>query len=157
MYVVPITVVDWRGRRNRGLVAAHRALFRASGGRLLGRLAGMPVVMITTRGHATGKRRRTMLTVPVREGARLILVASNGGNPRHPDWFVNLRTHPAVDVMSEGHTTPMTATAASAEEAARLWPDVVAAYRGYATYRERSPREIPLVLLDPAPPCTTET
>ncbi len=157
MYVVPITVVDWRGRRNRGLVAVHRALFSASGGRLLGRLAGMPVVMITTRGHATGKRRRTMLTVPVREGARLVLVASNGGNPRHPDWFVNLRACAQVDVMAGGRTTPMTATVASAEEAARLWPDVVAAYRGYAAYRKRSPREIPLVLLDPAPPSATET
>jgi len=144
-------VSAWGTRRNRALVAIHRALFLASRGRLGGRIARMPVVMITTTGHATGKRRRTMLTVPVHDGARLVLVASNGGNPRHPDWFLNLRADPRVDVTSEGRSRPMVAAIAGAAEKARLWPAVVAAYAGYAEYQRRSPRDIPLVLLAPAP------
>lgn len=139
----------WGARRNRALVAIHRALFLASRGGLGGRIARMPVVMITTTGHATGRRRPTMLTVPVRDGERLVLVASNGGNPRHPDWFVNLREDPAVTVTAGGRTRPMQATVASAEDKARLWPAVVAAYAGYADYQQRSPRDIPLVLLAP--------
>jgi len=144
-------VSSWRVRRNRFVVTVHRTLFLGSRGRLAGRLAGMPVVMITTTGHATGKRRRTMLTVPVRDGARLVLVASNGGNPRHPDWFLNLRGDPRVEVTSEGLSRPMVAAIAGAEEKARLWPCVVVAYAGYAEYQRRSPRDIPLVLLAPAP------
>ena len=142
---------SWRVRRNRLLVAVHRTLFLGSRGRLAAHVAGMPVVMITTTGHTTGKRRRTMLTVPVRDGARLVLVASNGGNPRHPDWFLNLRADHRVEVTSEGRNRPMVAAIASAAEKARLWPGVVAAYAGYAEYQQRSPRDIPLVLLAQEP------
>jgi deazaflavin-dependent oxidoreductase (nitroreductase family) len=142
-------VTNWRAIRNRALVTVHRALFRASQGRLIARLVGMDVVMITTTGARTGRRRRTMLTVPVRDQGRLVLVASNGGNPREPDWCANLRAHPEVEVADSGRTSTMIATIASSEERARLWPQVVSAYRGYAAYQERSPREIPLVLLSP--------
>ena len=141
--------MTWRGRRNRILVAVHEALFRASRGRLGARLVGMDVVMITTTGARSGQRRRTMLTVPVRDHGRLVLVASNGGNPREPDWCANLREHPAVEVTEQGSTTRMTAAIATPQERDRLWPEVVAVYAGYATYQERSPREIPLVLLTP--------
>jgi len=138
--------------RNRVLVAVHRALFRTSRGRLGARLVGMDVVMITTVGARSGKRRRTMLTVPVRDRGRLVLVASNGGNPHEPDWCANLRADPEVEVMDSGRTARMIATVATTEEKARLWPSVIAAYGGYADYQKRSPREIPLVLLAPGAP-----
>lgn len=140
---------SWRAIRNRVLVTVHRALFRMSGGRLLGRLVDMDVVMITTTGARSGKRRQTMLTVPVRDRGRLVLVASNGGNPREPDWCVNLRAHPEVEVTEHGRTSIMVAMIAAPEERARLWPQVVSVYGGYAAYQARSPREIPLVLLTP--------
>lgn len=142
-------MADWRALRNRVLVTAHRAVFRVSGGRLGGRLVDMDVVMITTTGARSGKRRQTMLTVPVRDRGRLVLVASNGGNPREPDWCANLRANPQVEVTEPGQTSIMHATIASPEERDRLWSQVVSAYSGYASYQGRSPREIPLVLLAP--------
>ena len=108
----------------------------------------MDVVMITTVGARSGRRRRTMLTVPIRDDGRLVLVASNGGNPHEPDWCANLRAHPQVEVAEPGRTSVMIATIATPEERERLWPQVVSVYGGYAAYQARSPREIPLVLLE---------
>jgi deazaflavin-dependent oxidoreductase (nitroreductase family) len=142
-------VADWRAWRNRFLVTVHEALFRVSRGRLGDRIVGMDVVMITTTGARSGKRRQTMLTVPVRYRVRMVLVASNGGNPREPDWCANLRVHPVVTITERGETTEMAAAIASPGERERLWPAVVAAYAGYGEYQARSPREIPLVLLEP--------
>jgi len=137
----------WRLVRNRVLVTVHEGLFRASRGRLGSRIVGMDVIMITTVGARSQRRRRTMLTVPVRDRGSLVLVASNGGNPREPDWCANLRVHPEVEVTEHGRTTTMVANVLPSQERARLWPQVVSVYGGYAAYQERSPREIPLVRL----------
>lgn len=89
------------------------------------------------------------LTVPVRDDGRLVLVASNGGNPREPDWCANLRVNPDVQVTGHGKIVTTVATIATSGERDRLWPQVGSVYSGYATYQERSPREVPLVLLTP--------
>jgi deazaflavin-dependent oxidoreductase (nitroreductase family) len=128
----------------------HRSVFSASNGRLLGRVAGMPVVMLTTTGRKSGQPRTTMLTSPVQEGDRIVLVASYGGDPHHPAWFLNLRDHPDVEVVTAGKRAHMRARVASAEEKERLWPEVTARYKGYRGYQERTTRDIPLVLLEPA-------
>lgn len=109
----------------------------------------MPVVLLTTTGRITGKRRTTVLTAPVRDAERMVLVASYGGDDRHPTWFLNLREHPEVEVTVGGRTRSLRARVASSEEKARLWPDVVARYRGYREYQERTGRDIPLVILEP--------
>jgi len=127
----------------------HRTLYKASGGRLIGRGFGMPVVMLTTTGRKSGQRRTTMLTVPVQEGDRLVLVASYGGDDRHPAWFLNLREHPEVELTQGDTSTPMTARVATPEEKADLWPRIVAAYKGYGQYQERTDRDIPVVILEP--------
>jgi deazaflavin-dependent oxidoreductase (nitroreductase family) len=132
------------------LIRVHRSVFVATRGRLLDRLAGMPVLMLATTGRRTGARLETMLTVPVVEGDQLVLVASNGGNPKEPDWCQNLRAQPEVEVLWRGARRQMVARLASPSERSRLWPRVVAAYAGYARYQARSPREIPLVLLSPS-------
>ena len=144
-----LQVTTPKGMINWVLSHTHRTLFRRSGGRLVDRLVGMPVLMLTTTGRSSGQPRQTMLTVPVQQDRRLVLVASNGGNPRHPDWFVNLRDHPEVEILWNGRTQRMHAVVASETQRAELWPKVVAAYSGYAKYQARSPREIPLVLLEP--------
>jgi deazaflavin-dependent oxidoreductase (nitroreductase family) len=110
----------------------------------------MPVVMLTTTGRKTGKKRTKMLTSPLREGDGIILVASYGGDDRHPTWFLNLRDNPDVEVMTTGKTQRMIARVASPDERAKLWPRVVKQYRGYGRYQERTKREIPLVILEPA-------
>ena len=127
----------------------HESVFRASNGRLANRGYGMPVLILTTTGRKTGKRRTTMLTSPVQDGARVVLVASNGGDDRQPMWFLNLRADPNVEITMHGQTRPMRARVATAQEKAELWPRVVAAHKGYGQYQQRTDRDIPLVILEP--------
>jgi deazaflavin-dependent oxidoreductase (nitroreductase family) len=92
-----------------------------------------------------------MLTSPVQEGIYHRVVASRGGDDRHPAWFLNLRDNPDVKVTTRKVTTPMQARVADADERARLWPLVVADHKNYAGYQTKTDREIPLVLLEPRP------
>ena len=127
----------------------HESVFRLSNGRLANRGYGMPVLILTTTGRKTGKRRTTMLTSPVQDGANVVLVASNGGDDRQPTWLLNLRADPAVEITMHGQTRSMRARVATAEEKAALWPRVVAAHKGYGQYQQRTDRDIPLVILEP--------
>jgi len=129
--------------------AIHRSVFDLTKGRLAGRVAGMPVVKLTTTGRKSGKRRHTMLTTPIHDATRVILIASKGGAARHPAWYVNLRTNPEVTVTMQGNTRTMTAQTATAAEKAALWPDIVAVHRGYAGYQDKTDRDIPVVILTP--------
>jgi len=127
----------------------HRAVVHLSGGQLLGSAFGMPVVELHTVGRKSGLPRSTMLTAPVIDGDRVVLVASKGGDDRDPDWYRNLMAHPEVELTMAGRRRPMLARRVSAAEKAELWPRVVAAYRGYGTYQGRTERDIPLVILEP--------
>lgn len=129
----------------------HRAVMRATGGRVLGRLAGMPVVLLTTTGRRSGEQRTTVLTTPVHDDGRIVVVASYGGDDRHPAWFFNLRAEPDVTVEIEGRVRPMRARVAEGHERDDLWPRVVAAYGGYDSYRRRTDRDLPVVVLEPRP------
>ena len=140
------TVKDLMARAGNVL---HRGLVNVSGGRIGGTGFGMPVVELTTTGRKSGQRRSTMLTTPVYDDNRVVLVASYGGDDRHPSWFLNLRDNPDVELKMKGRTRAMKAHVASAEEKAELWPDVVAKYKGYAQYQTRTDRDIPLVILEP--------
>jgi deazaflavin-dependent oxidoreductase (nitroreductase family) len=130
--------------------ALHRSIFSATKGRVLGRWGGHPVVMLTTIGRRTGRRRITMLASPLQDGDRIILVASNGGAARHPDWFLNLRDRPEVDVLMAGRRERMHARVATPEEEEGLWPRVTSRSPSYGRYRDRTTRRIPIVLLEPA-------
>ena len=128
----------------------HRSLFDLSSGRVAGRIQGMPVVRLTTTGRRSGQPRRTMLTSPVQDGDNVVIVASWGGDDRHPTWYLNLRDNPEVEITMSGRTRRMKARTAGAEEKAELWPRVVAAYKGYAGYQTKTDRDIPVVVLEPA-------
>lgn len=109
----------------------------------------MPVVELHTRGRRTGKRRSTILTAPVHGAGRYVLVASRGGDDRHPYWYANLVAHPDVDVTVRGTTIPMRARIATPTEKAELWPQIVRAYPGYDAYQRRTSRDIPVVVCEP--------
>lgn len=128
----------------------HRAVFKASGGRLLGRMGGMPVVLLRTTGRKSGQPRETMLTSPVQEGDAVVVIASYGGDPRHPAWFLNLEANPEAEIVMAGRTGTVKARVASPEEKERLWPQAVAHHKGYAGYQQKTSRDIPVVLLEPA-------
>jgi deazaflavin-dependent oxidoreductase (nitroreductase family) len=80
----------------------------------------------------------------------LVLVASKGGNPTHPAWYHNLRANPDTTVQIGAEYRPVNAWVATPEERERLWPKALATYSGYAGYQQRTQREIPLVILEPA-------
>lgn len=129
---------------------AHRFVLRASRGRLGWRLLGMEVVALTTTGRRSGEPRTVMLTSPVQPGDAVVVVASRGGDEKHPAWFLNLRDDPRVQVSRRGRPpVPMTARIADPEEHERVWPQVVARYRPYQSYQRHAGREIPLVFLEP--------
>lgn len=133
----------------RAVNGLHRTVYRLSDGRIGGRGMGMPVVELTTTGRKTGAPRTVMLTSPVHDDDQVVLVASYGGDDRHPQWFLNLRDNPKVELTMGGKKRPMQARVATSDEKAELWPRVVAGYKGYAQYQTRTERDIPLVILEP--------
>lgn len=132
--------------------AVHRGVMKLTFGKLGWKGAGMPVVELTTIGRKSGQPRTVLLTSPYQEGDTVVIVASRGGDPTHPAWFVNLRDNPNVVVTMQGKSKqPMHAAVASADERARLWPLVIKDHKNYADYQTKTEREIPLVLLTPKP------
>jgi deazaflavin-dependent oxidoreductase (nitroreductase family) len=128
----------------------HRAVLEISGGRIGSRAAGMPVVHLTTIGRKSGQPRTVLLTSPARVGEALVVVASRGGDDRHPAWFLNLEKEPHVHVAVQGGPVqPMLARVATTRERDDLWPRIAAEHKNYAGYQTRTSRVIPLVLLEP--------
>jgi deazaflavin-dependent oxidoreductase (nitroreductase family) len=132
--------------RVKTLSAIHRSIYSASGGRVGKRIAGMPVLLLTTKGRTTGRRRTSPLTYFEEDGA-IVLVASYGGRPHNPEWFENLIVASEGEVTIGRERRHMRARRATAEERARLWPRIVGTYDGYATYQAKTDREIPLAVL----------
>lgn len=128
----------------------HRALMKVSGGRLGTRFGSAQSLELTTVGRRSGEQRSVMLTAPLQLDETLVVVASRGGDDIHPAWFLNLRQNPDVLVaVGTAERRPMTARVASADERARLWPQIVDRAAQYGRYQSRTTREIPVVLLEP--------
>jgi deazaflavin-dependent oxidoreductase (nitroreductase family) len=134
----------------RAMSAANKWILRVSGGRLGGHfLRGAPVGLLTTTGRKSGQRRTTPL-IYLADGARIVVVASLGGMPRHPLWYDNLVANAEVEF--EPPREPKRryrARTATADEKAGYWPRLCAIYPDYADYQARTDRNIPVVLLDP--------
>ena len=128
----------------------HRVIRAASFGKVGWTAANMPVLELTTTGRKSGESRTVLLTSPVQQGDSLVIIASKGGEPTHPAWYLNLLADPNVTVTTENETRSMMARVADADERAELWPQVVSAARNYADYQKKTDREIPVVILDPA-------
>lgn len=124
----------------------HESLFRLTGGSFGSRIAGMPVLILTTIGRKSGQPRTTPLTYFELDG-NVVIVASYGGDDRHPQWYKNLTHNPSVTIERGRGTERMTARTASAEEKRKWWPTITSTYSGYAGYQRRTTRDIPLVAL----------
>ena len=134
----------------KGMNLVHRTLMAVSFGHWGWDAAGMPVLELTTIGRKSGEPRSVMLTSPVQEGETIVIVASKGGEPQHPAWFLNLRANPDVEVRYRGGPKqPMQARIADAADRARLWPLITAKYKNYADYQRRTDREIPVFVATP--------
>lgn len=125
----------------------HSALYRASGGRVGGRIHGMPVLLLITTGRRSAKSRTTPL-LHVSDGDAIVVVASNGGS-YVPAWWLNLQNNPDAEVEIGRDRTRVTARKASPYERARLWPEFTSRFPSYAKYATRTTREIPVVMLEP--------
>jgi len=147
----PITrkLMKWLSR-------AHVAAFRATGGRIgsvwrinAGFRKPVPTLLLDHTGRKSGARFTTPLLY-LEHGASLVVVASQGGLPEHPQWYRNLRAHPETSVqLRHRGVVPVRARTADARERAELWPRLLELYADFADYQAWTKREIPVVILEP--------
>lgn len=124
-------------------------VYRATGGKVGGTfLRGAPVMLLTTIGRRSG-RRRTVPLLYLRDGENIVCVGSKGGMDHHPLWYRNLETNPDVEVEIGSEVVKVRARTATDAERTALWPRLVAMYRDYADYQTRTDRIIPVVILSP--------
>lgn len=107
---------------------------------------GVFTLLLTTHGRKTGQLRRTALIYGM-DGDNIIVVASRGGHPKHPAWYLNLVANPEVEVQIGADKFTARAHTASPEEKARLWPIMASIWPGYNDYQKKTDREIPIVVL----------
>jgi deazaflavin-dependent oxidoreductase (nitroreductase family) len=132
----------------RYLGALHRRLYRLSGSRIGGRIWDLPVVLLTTTGRQSGKKR----TVPLcsfRRGDDVVVIASYGGLDQQPGWWLNLQANPQAEIVAGRERRTVTARNAAPDERTLLWSEVTARAPGYLEYERRTTREIPVVILQP--------
>jgi deazaflavin-dependent oxidoreductase (nitroreductase family) len=108
---------------------------------------GAPVLILTTTGRQSGEERPTPL-IYGRSGDDYVVVASKGGAPTPPAWYLNLSEDPEVGVQVKGDRFRATARTASADERARLWPTMTGIWPSYDDYQRKTDREIPVVVLE---------
>ena len=129
--------------------AFHRLLFRVTGGRVGTERAGtgLGTLFLTTTGRTSGQPRGTAVFY-VEDDGRQVVVASNAGANRDPAWWRNLQAVPRATVDLAGEHFAVRARRATGNEAADLWPRLIAAHPPFATYRAGVDREIPVVILE---------
>lgn len=129
----------------------HPRLYRWSGGRIGGKMASLPVLLLETIGRRSGERRETALTYlpyPYPNGDRFVVVASVLGEPKHPAWFLNLRADPKIAITVGSQRIAVMARVAEGEEREKIFDTLVRVSPEYAQYRARTERRIPVVVLD---------
>lgn len=131
------------------VTALHVRLYRRTDGRLGHRLPGMPTILLLDHTGARSGRRRTTPLLYTAVDDDLVLIASKAGAPTHPAWLHNLRAHPEVTVQVRGEVHAVRAREAGPAERDRLWALALETYPTYDSYRARTDRQIPVVVLTP--------
>ena len=106
-----------------------------------------PVLLLTTIGRRSGEERTSPL-IYVEDGNDVAVIASNGGRPRHPAWYLNLQAKPEAEVRVGADTRRVRFRVAEGAERERLWSRAAEVYPGYEAYRKRTERQIPVVILE---------
>jgi deazaflavin-dependent oxidoreductase (nitroreductase family) len=126
----------------------HVRQYETTGGKVGHDWNDAPVLILHTTGRKSGAVRKLPL-IYGRDGDDYLIVASKGGAPDHPAWYLNLVANPNATIQVWADLIPVTARTAMPEEKARLWPTMTALWPDYDTYQQRTPRDIPLVILSP--------
>jgi|EndMetStandDraft_3_1072993.scaffolds.fasta_scaffold604541_1 deazaflavin-dependent oxidoreductase (nitroreductase family) len=130
---------------------SHRMLLQSPLGPLLSTTPFGRLLILHTTGRRTGQRRETPLSY-TKDGDTYVVIASDGGSPHDPDWYLNLEAEPDAEVDVGGHRSRVRAETVTGDERDRLWRQAVRSYGGYAAYQARSERQIPVVRLSPSHP-----
>jgi deazaflavin-dependent oxidoreductase (nitroreductase family) len=110
---------------------------------------GTQALILFTTGRRSGKQRETPL-IYGRHGDDYLVVASKGGTPENPDWYLNLEANPDVEIQVKADRLQARARTATAEEKATLWPIMTKEWPDYDSYQEKTDRDIPIVVLEPS-------
>ncbi|MGH3415998.1 MAG: nitroreductase family deazaflavin-dependent oxidoreductase [Actinocrinis sp.] len=110
---------------------------------------GVPSLLLTVKGRKSGVLRRTAL-IYRRVGANYVIVASKGGNEKHPQWYLNLLANPDAEIQVAAEKMHVHAHAAEGDEYARLWDAMAEVWPDYNVYKTRTDRQIPVIVLEPA-------
>lgn len=127
-------------------IRAHTFLYRCSRGAIGGRLFGNSVLLLTTIGRKTAKP-RTRPLIYHQAGSDWIVVASNAGAQKHPDWWLNLQSHPEATIQVMAEKMQVVGQKATPLEKETLWPQFIRMHPNYTEYQKKTPREIPVVIL----------
>jgi deazaflavin-dependent oxidoreductase (nitroreductase family) len=121
------------------------SLYRMTGGKVGG---GKSLLILTTTGRKSGVERDTPLFF-FADGDHYIIIASAGGAPKHPTWWLNLKSNPKAKIQIGPKVIPITAREAEGEERKRLWGIIAENYKNFVDYQQRTIREIPVIILEP--------
>ena len=127
----------------------HVRSYQESGGDVGYLWNGVPTLLLTTKGRRTGEPRTSAL-IFARHGDDYLVVASMGGAPQHPQWYLNLTAHPEAEIQVQARRLPIVARTASDEEKPVLWQLVSGVWPNYDVYQSRTQRDIPVIVLSPA-------
>lgn len=126
----------------------HIRVYRETGGDTGYLWNGVPTLLLTVTGRRTG-RKLTSALIFGRDGDDYLVVASMGGAPSHPSWYVNLQAHPRADIQVRADEFAVVARTAPAAEKPRLWKTMTDVWPNYDVYQARTDRDIPVVVLTP--------
>ncbi len=129
---------------------SHIKAYRDSDGEVGYLWNGVTILLLTSTGRRSGEPRTSAL-IFAQDGDDYLVVASMGGAPMHPQWYLNLQANAEAEVQIKGDHIPVIARTATADEKPRLWQLMVDAWPNYDTYQTRTERDIPVVVLSPRP------
>jgi deazaflavin-dependent oxidoreductase (nitroreductase family) len=135
---------------SRYFLAVYVFLYRLTGGKFGSRVQGLPVLLLTTIGRKTGKKRVTPLGY-IKHASSYVITATNAGSDAHPAWFLNLKSHPPVAFQVGNKQFTAIAEPAGPDLRKQLWAEIVERAPGYGAYEKRTTRQFPVVLLRPVP------
>ncbi len=123
----------------------HVSLYRLTGGKVGG---GEHLLILTTTGRKSGVERDSPLFF-FHDGDQFIIIASAGGAPKHPTWWLNLKSNPQAKIQTGSQVISVAAKEAEGEERARLWAIIADNYKNFVQYQTRTSRELPVIILTP--------